>query len=657
MASVRALAVAAACLALAACGPPIRVARVSGPAAYRSITANALGSDRASEWTRTTANAWGLVEIYDDQPETALATLRDVVTSGRGGSRELFALAELSLLYGEQTGKRSYDLAAAVYAYAFLFPTDPADEPQPLDPRTRLAADIYNRAITLAFASPDGRSVAIVAGTYPLPFGQMQVTTDPAQLEWGDRRLVDLKPVAEIEVEGMRNRHRLSGLGAALVASTVPREGVAAQKSLIAPQARVAATAVLKIPNVRAGIDSGQLRGTLDLYAASATETVIIEGRERPLEIDETTAVAVQLAASPIWKQELWGFLGRSLPGFKLPVLVSLDPYRPGRIPVVFVHGTQSSPARWADMANDLLSDPWIRQRYQFWYFFYDSGNPIPYSGMLLRDALTAAVQQMDPDGRDACLHQMVVIGHSQGGLLTKFTAVDTGTALWDAVLDVPPDQLRGPPEFRELVQKALIVQPVPFVHRLVFVSTPHHGSFLTGQTINNLLRRLVRLPSTLVSLSTAMLKQSANVLRYGQTFHRLPTAVDNMTPGNPFLEAFYKVPVANGVPYHSIISVKEEFPVVEDGNDGVVEYRSAAIAGATSQLVVRSPHSCQANPHTVQEVRRILHLHGEELAAEGLRCGPASGGSAPTGSAVAPPVAPDVRTIVPASASAPPAP
>ena len=27
-------------------------------------------------------------------------------------------------------------------------------------------------------------------------------------------------------------------------------------------------------------------------------------------------------------------------------------------IPVVFVHGTASSPARWAEMANELLGDP-----------------------------------------------------------------------------------------------------------------------------------------------------------------------------------------------------------------------------------------------------------------------------------------------------------
>src|SRR5205814_7002951 len=49
-----------------------------------------------------------------------------------------------------------------------------------------------------------------------------------------------------------------------------------------------------------------------------------------------------------------------------------------------------------------------------------------------------------------------------------------------------------------------------------------------------------------------------------------------------------------------------------EEGNDGVVAYRSAHVDGAASELVVRSSHSTQSEPATVQEVRRILHLHGE---------------------------------------------
>lgn len=612
-------------LGLAACAPPIQVVRVESPVAYRSMTQNALSSEQASEWSRNTVNEWGLLDRFDDQPEVALGELREIVTNGRGGKNELFALAEFSFLHAQDTGKRPYHLAASVYAYAFLFPKRTEDSPSPLDPRTRLAADIYNRAITTAFASLDGGTVVLTPGRYSLPFGDIEVTFDPAQLYWGDRQLVDLTPVAELEIRGMRNRHRIPGLGAALSAKAIPRKNVDVQRSLIAPAAQVATTAVLRLQNVHDGISTGRLRGSLDLYKASDTETVTIEGREVPIEIDETAPIAGQLAESPMWKQELWGFFGRNAAGIPLPALVSLEPYIPGQIPVVFVHGTASSPARWADMANDLLSDPWIRQRYQFLYFYYDTGNPIPYSGMLLRDKLIAAVERMDPKGQDPCLREMVVVGHSQGGLLTKLSAVDTGDRLWNTVVRVPPDQVPGSKQFRTLLSRVLVVKPVPFVRRLIFIATPHRGSFLSGEWLDSVLRGIVRFPADVTSQSIDALTKGADFFN-GRTLMaggQLPTAADHMTPGNPFLESLAGINVVDGVPYHSIVAVKESFPVVEEGNDGVVQYRSAHLDGAASELVVRSSHSTQSDPHTIQEVRRILHLHGDSLEMAGLECGP----------------------------------
>jgi len=41
-----------------------------------------------------------------------------------------------------------------------------------------------------------------------------------------------------------------------------------------------------------------------------------------------------------------------------------------------------------------------------------------------------------------------------------------------------------------------------------------------------------------------------------------------------------------------------------------VVKYVSAHRTDVDSEIVVRSPHSCQPNPATVAEVRRILLLH-----------------------------------------------
>jgi hypothetical protein len=92
-------------------------------------------------------------------------------------------------------------------------------------------------------------------------------------------------------------------------------------------------------------------------------------------------------------------------------------------------------------------------------------------------------------------------------------------------------------------------------------------------------------------------------------TLERFPTSIDNMSPGNPFIQGIQQIPVADSIEAHSIIAVKGDGPP-EQGDDGVVKYTSAHIDEARSELVVRSPHSCQGNPHAIEEVRRILRLH-----------------------------------------------
>jgi hypothetical protein len=81
------------------------------------------------------------------------------------------------------------------------------------------------------------------------------------------------------------------------------------------------------------------------------------------------------------------------------------------------------------------------------------------------------------------------------------------------------------------------------------------------------------------------------------------------MNPHNELLRTLADIPVAHGVVANSIIAIKGSDPV-EDGEDGVVAYRSAHLDDVESELVVRSGHSLQDQPETVEEVRRILLLH-----------------------------------------------
>src|SRR5262249_28329278 len=158
---------------------------------------------------------------------------------------------------------------------------------------------------------------------------------------------------------------------------------------------------------------------SLLVYPGYGDETFAVGDRKVPLEAEPTAALALTLAQTQIWKYELTGFLRGVGVVEKRARLLSTRPYRPGLIPVVFVHGTASSAFRWAELYNELDNDPRIHAQYQFWFFSYSTGNPIAYSAMLLRESLEHAVAQLDPEGKDPALHRMVVIGHSQGGLLT----------------------------------------------------------------------------------------------------------------------------------------------------------------------------------------------------------------------------------------------
>ena len=260
-------------------------------------------------------------------------------------------------------------------------------------------------------------------------------------------------------------------------------------------------------------------------------------------------------------------------------------------------------------MANELLGDPAIASHYQLWFFIYNSGNPIVLSAMRLRESLIAVRKDVDPDGKDPALNQMVVIGHSQGGLLTKMMVVDSGNRFWNNVTKVPFDQadLDLDPENHDLLDRAMFFKPLPFVTRVIFIATPHRGSYMASNYFVKFGNKFINLPGGLAK-SVLQIERLGEPSALGTPF-TIPTALDNMDASNPFIKTLATLPIANGVHVHSIIPVKGTGPV-EDGDDGVVEYKSAHIDGVESELVVRSGHSTQATPQTIEEVRRILYEH-----------------------------------------------
>jgi hypothetical protein len=234
----------------------------------------------------------------------------------------------------------------------------------------------------------------------------------------------------------------------------------------------------------------------------------------------------------------------------------------------------------------------------------------VAYSAMGLREGLQHLVKDVDPEGKDPALRQMVVIGHSQGGLLTKMTVVNSGTRFWDANFKGSIEQADISPETKDLLRRSIFVEPLPFVTEVIFICTPHRGSFLAENWLGKIARSLVNFPARLTKVSIDLVK--LNPAGAAKTAVHMPTAIDNMDGSTPFIKTLSSLPIAPGVKAHSIIAVQGNGPP-EQGDDGVVKYTSAHIDGVDSELIVRDGHSTQATPETIEEVRRILYAHLKE--------------------------------------------
>ena len=610
----------------AACATPIGVTHGSTQDVYRVLTRSVLSTGRLSPLTEQALRRRGLDTRFEREPVAVIAELRG---DGANLSRDrLFTLAELCFFHAEEAHVQDYYLAAVVYAYAFMLESR-GTTAVALDPRTRLAAELYNLGLLRGLAiesseppaetptaTPEGPTVAVPVVTEvnitpqrrALPFGQLELAASPEEWQWGGYRMHRFIAVGDFQVRGLRNRYRQAGIGAPLAAELIPLgTGAEAERARrhIAPRTKVPVTAIVRFDDVLGGIASGQLRGRVELYAADQTSTIEVDGRTLPLELEPSATLAYQLEGAPLWQSELRGFLSAT---FRVSTesLFMMYPYRPGRIPVVLIHGTASSPARWADLINEIQNDAVLRERVQPWLFMYNTSNPILLSAAELRRSLQDIVKDLDPDGRDPALRQMVLIGHSQGGLLARLMVTHSGTAFWDNVSGVPFAEATMSDQTRELLEPTVFFEPLPFVKRVIFVATPHRGSYRVSSLVLGLVRRIVSLPSNVVA---GVQDAAAHGLLTAQALSAIPTAVDNMRPGHRFVQTLASLPVAEGVTTHSIIAVRGVGPPARL-NDGVVAYESAHIDGVASEKVVRSSHSTQSHPETILEIERILREH-----------------------------------------------
>lgn len=291
--------------------------------------------------------------------------------------------------------------------------------------------------------------------------------------------------------------------------------------------------------------------------------------------------------------------------------LYRLEIYDPKRIPVVFVHGLMSDPHIWYDTINAIYADPVLRANYQPWYFLYPTGMAVPATSWRLRVSLEQARAKLDPEGDDPGMNNMVMVGHSMGGLLSRMQTIDSGDGLWNAYFNCSADKLVVSKNTLERLKDTLQFKKQPYIKRLVFITVPHKGSQIADKGIVYRLTRLIRLPVDSMVLAKEIV--SGNIdsltpqLRDWGTFGFL--SIGTLSPKHPYLKALNAQPIP--VPHHSIVGHFGKGPLLES-SDRVVPYSSAHLETGT-ELVVPYWHGCVEKPEVTAEVMKRLKQHLRE--------------------------------------------
>lgn len=362
-------------------------------------------------------------------------------------------------------------------------------------------------------------------------------------------------------------------------------------------------------------------------YAREAdAETLLVTDGASHARVD-TALGRVDLARDPsaayatsaaLFEKEVsaWGGLRRPADDIAAGLRL-LAPVDAAKVPVVLMHGFASSPMSWANLANELVGDPDIADRYQVWLARYPTAAPTLASRYELErriDELRAL--HVAHGGAPA----LVLVGHSMGGVIARLLASDSGDALWNVAFTRPPGALGVSAEDEALAQDVFRFHAMPGVDTVVFVATPHRGSAVADGFIARVLRGLLAAPPegvlVLPRIARAQPEAVQPALRDSYAAGG-PSSLDTLSPMQPVIRAASELPLAPGVVAYSIIAIAD--PVHPEEGDGVVPLESARWPGST-ELRVQADHSAQDHPATVAELKRILL---DRLARKGERPGP----------------------------------
>jgi hypothetical protein len=573
-----------------------------------------------------------LSDELNGPPDKLLANLQEVIELDPTAEK-LYSVSELSYRAGKRVEARDpkaaldFYGASVAYAYLYLFDQRFAQLRNPYDPQFRGACELYNGALESSLRLVQKQNALLPGSSHQIESAteKFDVQVVVRSKTWRDEDFADFKFVSDYEVKGLNNQYQRYGLGVPLIAvrkrpSTPTEADVYYPEQLAFP-----VTAFLRLlpdENCSELRPGARHRALLELYDTMEAEEVAVGQARVPLESNLSTPLAYYLNLNHKTLEDLATY-GLLRPDKEIAAtgLYMLQPYQPGKIPVVMVHGLWSSPLTWTEMFNDLRSIPNIRDNYQIWYYQYPTGQPFWTSATRMRDDLARAREVFDPQRREEALDHMVLVGHSMGGLVSTLQTINSHEDFWHIESDQPFTVLQASYEEKQKLEKLFFFGANPAVQRVVTIATPHRGSSFANDTTRYLAQKFIKLPNMLGR--EEVVKQNPGVFR-DTTLVSVKTSLDSLAPNSPILPVMLEADRPTWVKYHNVVGIAPNKGVLKyfsKNSDGVVSYDSAHRADFNSEIIVSADHSnVHRHPLAVLEVRRILLEHLNDVRAQQQR-------------------------------------
>lgn len=470
--------------------------------------------------------------------------------------------------------------------------------------------DLYNESLgdCLRAAQKMERIDSRVGLSVNGPMGMMTVPIAHLGFVWAPEdfgRLV--APQETSRIRPSRPRHIDPGLGAP-VGVERPNPRASASDEFLPRVAVFNATAALR-PDLEAWLGSSMGQrppaDVLELRDPLRERSIAFASRVQPL--------AADLEIANVRFHEMQDAIERfAVAGFTYPEqvldragILMLEPFQPGKIPVIFIHGLLADPYIFKDIITALQHTPGFLDRFQIWTYRYPTGATILRVASILRREIHDATAALDPLGTDPGIQNMALVGYSLGGILARLQVSSSGDEIWRLMSNRPLEDLRLSQDSRSMAEDLFFFEPVPNVRQVIFLATPHGGTSPALRGLARFTSRFIRRPDDTKQFIAEA--DDANPGALTETARHLPSSIEAIAQRGPLLPTIRRLPLNPQTSLETIAGAGPFGPHHSKG-DLVVPHASSHLVEADAEFWVRAVHNnIYRKDATIAAIRRLL--------------------------------------------------